>query len=96
MLVFAFLSRPHRIEPICARAYCCVLDFSHFIHAQPHRIEQRCAFTSSQTGPKHGLMTQVRNALATFRLGLTKDLELSFANMTIPILHIGVKDITQL
>ena len=41
-------------------------------------------------------MTQVRNALATFRLGLTKDLELSFANMTIPILHIGVKDITQL
>lgn len=93
MLVFAFLSKPHRVEPICARAYCCILDFWRFIHAHPDRFDQCRALACNPTIPKHSLIVQVRHALALFRLGLNENLDLTFASVLIPILHVGVKDI---
>ena len=96
MLVFCLLAPSHRVEPICARAYCCILDFWRFIHSHPHRIQQCVELLRLPQLPKHSLLGQVSDALHLFHLGFTPMLDLVYAGNHIPILHVGVRDIKPL
>ena len=96
MLVFALLSPPHRVEPVCARAYCCILDFWRFIHSHPERSHQCVELLSQSALPKHALLNQVQEALSVFHLFLSAQLELGFGDVRIPVLHIGVHDLKPL
>ena len=96
MLVFALLSVPHRVEPVCARAYTCILSFWRCIHSQPSRLAQCKHILASASLPKHSLLHQVQQALALFHLALSPNLDLLFFDVVIPILEVGVRDIRRL
>lgn len=93
MLVFAIPSIPHRVEPVCARAYSCILSFWRCIHSQPIRIAQCKHILASASLPKHSVLHQVQQALSLFHLSLSANLDLIFYDVVIPILEVGVRDL---
>ena len=93
MLIFALLTKPHRVEPFCARAYCCVLDFWRLLHVDSTAVEKCRRLLSGTSLAKHSLLYQVQTALNVFKLSLSPVLELVFGDIRIPALHLGVRDI---
>ena len=96
MLVFALLSIPHRVEPVCVRAYNCILNFWRCIHSQPSRVAQCCHMLASPELPKHSLLLQVQQALSLFHLSLSPKLELVFCDIAFPPLEVGVRELRRL
>lgn len=96
MLVFALLSIPHRIEPVCARAYNCILNFWRCIHSHPDRLHQCRRIFSATSLPKHSLLSQVQQALSLFHLSFSPELHLVFYDVVMPILEVDVRVLKKL
>ena len=70
-LVLGFLAKPHRIEPLIARAYSTVLDFLAFIEHSAENFAKVRQSACLQTKPKFALCNQFQDACAM--LGLKFD-----------------------
>ena len=89
MLVFAFLSIPHRIEPVCVRAYNCILNFWRCIHSHPERIPHCRRILASHSYSKHSLVFQVQQALSPFTCPFHLILTFSFMTLLCPSLRLA-------
>ena len=74
-LMFAILMKPHRVEPLAARAYNALLDFLRVFQGEP----ELCALLTQHALldlPKTALISSVKAAFEYFGIVFTSDLKL--------------------
>ena len=92
-LVLAFLGKPHRIEPCLARAYCAIMEFLRFFHANKDYKPLIIDLLNASFDSKYGLIPKLKLACETFGVTLHSDLTLSWRNGDkIPVEELTAKD----
>ena len=77
-LVFALLTKPHRVEPVTARHYNVILDLLRYLHQYPEQANKFRALLPNAS-PKHRSVGQaLRQAFRYFSLYLSDEGRLSF------------------
>ena len=92
-LVFAFLCKPHRVEPMCARHYNSILDVCRYLQLFPcERLRFNDLLKSCHH--KHAIVQRVRDAFAFFHIDLRADGMLALAGKPLCALHqLGHRDV---
>ena len=78
-LVFAFLCKPHRVEPLCARHYASIMDVCRYFQMFPMEQPRFRSLLGVCNKHKHSLASQVQQAFAFFHLDLSNDGTLALA-----------------
>ena len=76
-LVLAFLSDPHRNDPVCAQAYRAIMEFLRFLR-MPGNGREKCLWAATHCTVEQALLTKIKDAFRFFGLSLSHDLVLSF------------------
>ena len=93
-LVFAFMSQPHRVEPLCARHYNVILDCYRFLHLFPAEVP-RFRYLLSQASPSRFSVAQnLRQAFRFFSLELDTEGMIHFRHQkVVDFLALSVREI---
>ena len=78
LLVLGVVAKPHRVEPLIARAYAAILDFVRFLHQMPSAIQTCCDLQGAATWPRDSLIQQIADAVGHLGLTLHSGLRISF------------------
>ena len=97
-LVLGFLGKPHRIEPLIARAYSTILDLFAFIEHSADNFAKARQSAGLLTKPKFALCNQFHDACAMLGLGFDgPSFSLSFAgSQAVPLQRLQKKTIKPL
>ena len=72
-LVFAFLCKPHRVEPGCARQYNAILDVCRYLHLFPEEWSRFHQLLQNPNKHKGALTSRLQDAFHFFGLRLSND-----------------------
>ena len=72
-LVFAFLCKPHRVEPSCARHYNSIMDICRYMHLYPTERPKFNALLLRTNKLKRDITHRIQTAFAFFSLELRND-----------------------
>ena len=78
LLVLGVVAKPHRVEPLLARACAAILDFIRFLHQMPSAIQTCGDLQSAATWPRDSLIQQIADAVGHLGLTLHSGLRISF------------------
>ena len=81
-LIFALLVKPHRVEPIAARAYTAIVDFCRTFQ-NDSQLQKLILKHAKLDLPKTALISSVQEAFGYFGLRLTSELAVVFDNHTL-------------
>ena len=92
-LVLTFLGKPHRVEPVTARAYSAIMDFLRYVQINPNCKTLCQQLLAADHMLKSGYMTKLKEACSYFDITVHPDFSVSWHNSDrMPIEDITAKD----
>ena len=96
LLVLGIVAKPHRVEPMLARAYAAILDFVRFLHHMPSAVQTCCDLQNARLWPRGSLIQMIADALGHLGLTLHPALCISFRGSSlIPFYELNHRDVTK-
>ena len=96
LLVLGIVAKPHRVEPLTARAYTTVVDFVRFLNQMPTAIQPCLDLQRATLWPQESLIRQIADALGQLGLTLQPGLGVSFRGSSpAPLFAFNHRDITK-